>query len=95
MDTAIRLPGGYRIGLDGIVGLIPDWATVSGHWSPRISSPRRQGCASTPILIRMVSNVAIEAVVGLIPILGDLFDIAWKANVRNLALLDAHLRRSR
>ena len=40
----------------------------------------------------MIANVAIDTIVGWIPILGDLFDVAWKSNVRNMALLEEHLR---
>ena len=41
-------------------------------------------------LLRMVGNVAIETAVGAIPIVGDIFDIAWKANMRNMALVRTH-----
>jgi hypothetical protein len=40
----------------------------------------------------MVANVAIDTVVGWVPLLGDLFDVAWKSNARNMALLEEHLR---
>jgi len=49
--------------------------------------------ASSAVVARMVGNVAIDAVVGAVPVLGDLFDVAWKANTRNLALLDRALER--
>jgi Domain of unknown function (DUF4112) len=44
------------------------------------------------ILLRMVFNIAIDALVGAVPILGDLFDMTWKANTKNVSLLEAHLR---
>ena len=45
--------------------------------------------APTPVLGRMLANVAIDVVVGAIPLLGDVFDVAWRANTRNVRLLDA------
>jgi uncharacterized membrane protein len=89
LDDFIRIPGtSIRFGLDGIVGFIPGIGDLIG------------GIASCIIIIaawvrgvsyvtvaRMVANVAIEVVVGSIPVLGDMFDIAWRANRRNYALL--------
>jgi hypothetical protein len=89
LDDFIKIPGtSIRFGLDGIVGFIPGIGDLIG------------GVASCIIIIaawvrgvsyitvaRMVANVAIEVVVGSIPILGDMFDIAWRANRRNYALL--------
>ena len=89
LDDFIRIPGtSIRFGLDGIVGFIPGFGDLIG------------GIASCIIIIaawvrgvsyvtvtRMVANVAIEVVVGSIPVLGDMFDIAWRANRRNYALL--------
>lgn len=92
LDTAWSIPGTpYRIGVDGILGLIPGigdplGAVLSSYLifeAARIGAPKH-------ILLRMVGNVALESLVGVIPVLGDVFDIAWKANVRNLALLRAH-----
>ena len=89
LDDFIRIPGtSIRFGLDGIVGFIPGVGDLIG------------GAASCIIIIaawvrgvsyvtvaRMVANVAIEVVVGSVPVLGDMFDIAWRANRRNYALL--------
>ena len=92
LDNAWSIPGTpYRIGLDGILGLIPGIGDPLGTMlssylifeAARIGTPKH-------ILLRMVGNVALESLVGLIPFVGDIFDIAWKANVRNLALLRAH-----
>ena len=58
----------------------------------RISDFR--GCplgAAVPTLLRMAGNVAIETVIGAVPIVGDLFDIVWKANLKNLALVRGHV----
>lgn len=92
LDTALPIPGtSYRIGLDGIVGLIPGIGDPAGavlssyviFESARVGAPKR-------LLLRMIGNVALESLVGVIPLLGDLFDFGWKANVRNLALLRAN-----
>lgn len=88
LDEWIPLPGGYRIGLDGLLGLIPgvgDWAGAALS-SYIIWEAARMG-ASKRILLRMVGNVAVETAVGVVPVLGDIFDFAWKANSRNLRLL--------
>lgn len=94
LDNSIPLPGTrFRIGLDAIVGLLPGLGDLIGVL---LSSyiVREAARIGTPpsVLVRMAFNVAVEGIVGLIPVLGDVFDAAWKANQRNLALLDAHLR---
>ena len=92
LDTAWSIPGTpYRIGLDGILGLIPGIGDPLGAIlsSYLIFEAARVG-APKYILLRMVGNVVLDSLVGVIPVLGDVFDIAWKANVRNLALLRAH-----
>ena len=92
LDSSIRLPGGFRIGVDALVGLVPlvgDAAGVllSGYivsQAARLGVPRG-------VLLRMIFNVAVEGFVGLIPVVGDVFDAAWKANQRNVKLLESHL----
>ena len=92
LDSSIRLPGGYRIGWDGIIGLIPGFGDLAGlalsGWI--LFGAARLG-VSRAALARMGLNVAIEAVVGTIPILGDLFDFAFKANERNVRLAERWL----
>jgi hypothetical protein len=94
LDSSIRIPlTRYRIGLDPLIGLVPWAGDVVGAllstylvWqSARLGAPRGT-------LVRMVANVAVETVAGVIPVLGDLFDAVWKANTRNLALLERHVR---
>jgi hypothetical protein len=46
--------------------------------------------ASRPTLVRIAANIALDACIGAIPVLGDVYDVAWKANLRNLALLERH-----
>lgn len=91
LDNSIRIPFfNYRIGLDAIVGLIPGLGDVAGALvsSYIVMQAMRLG-APTGVLVRMVGNVALEAVVGLIPLVGDLFDATFKANARNVQLLNA------
>ncbi len=92
LDSAIKLPGGYRVGLDGILGLIPGFGDLAGSVASSyiIIESARLG-ASTTTLLRMVMNVLVESIVGLIPFLGDLFDFVWKANEKNMALMDKQL----
>ena len=91
MDNAIVLPGGYRIGWDGIIGLIPGLGDVVGlavsAWI--VFGAARLG-ASKAILARMAGNVALETLLGSIPVLGDVFDFVFKANARNMRLLERH-----
>ena len=92
MDSRFRVPGtDIRFGLDAIIGLIPvagDLSTlaVSGYMLLILA---RNG-ASGFLLARMVLNVLIDTVVGMIPFLGDVFDVAFKANMRNLRLMQEH-----
>lgn len=92
MDESIRLPGGYRIGWDGIIGLVPGIGDVAGLAVSAyvIAESARLG-ASKSVLLRMSANAAIDAILGAIPVLGDLFDFTFKANRRNLHLLQSQL----
>jgi hypothetical protein len=89
LDDFIRIPGvPIRFGLDGIVGVIPGIGDIIGGIASCIIiiAAWARGVSYVTVA-RMVTNVAIEVVVGSIPILGDMFDIAWRANRRNYALL--------
>jgi uncharacterized protein DUF4112 len=92
-DAALRIPGTpFAIGLDPILGLAPGLGDALGTgvalWivleAARVGTP-----AAT--LLRMLANVAIDALIGAIPVAGDLFDFAWKANLRNVELLERHV----
>jgi len=94
LDNSIPVPGTpYRIGLDAIIGFVPGLGDVVGVLlsSYIVREAGRLG-APPSVLTRMAFNVAVEGLVGLVPFVGDVFDAAWKANVRNLALLDEHFR---
>jgi len=89
LDSSIRLPGGFRIGLDGIIGLIPGVGDVlSAILSSAIVLHAYRRGAGKSVLTRMLGNIGIELVVGAIPVVGDLFDFAYRANIRNVALLE-------
>jgi Domain of unknown function (DUF4112) len=93
LDDRFRIPGtSYRIGLDGLIGLVPGVGdAVTTLLSLYIVlEARRLGVPLTK-LGRMGLNVGVDAVLGAVPLLGDLFDVAWKSNRRNLALLLDHL----
>lgn len=89
LDESIPLPGGWRIGVDAIVGLIPGIGDAIGAvLSAYIINEARALGAPRSVLLRMSMNVMLETVIGAIPFAGDLFDAAYKANMKNLALLE-------
>ena len=92
LDSAFRLPGTQMtFGLDPILGLIPGLGDLTTPLfagllllhAARMKIPR-------VVQLRMVMNAAIDLAVGLVPVVGDVFDFGWKANVKNLALLERH-----
>jgi hypothetical protein len=93
LDSAFVVPGtNFRFGLDAIIGLIPGVGDLIGAGlsgfilveAARIGIPKS-------VMLRMGWNVAVETVVGAVPFAGDLFDAAYKANNRNIRLLDRYL----
>lgn len=95
MDGRFRVPViGVRFGLDSILGLVPgvgDTATAIISLAT-LHEARKLG-GSRWLLARMTANVLIDAGVGSIPLLGDLFDVYWKANEKNLELLEREIAR--
>ena len=97
MDGFLRVPGTkFRFGLNSLIGLPPGagdamlaaislWIVWQGS---KLGLPRKE-------IVRMLGNVAIEAALGSVPVVGDLFDIMWKANLRNLAIIEQHLAEER
>jgi hypothetical protein len=91
-DYAFVLPGGFRFGFAGIIGLIPGIGDLIDalvslyivHRAIQLGIPR-------VTIARMMLNVGIEGVAGSVPLIGDLFDIAFKANRRNYRILKSHL----
>jgi hypothetical protein len=92
MDNRFRVPGTkIRFGLDPIIGLFPivGEAVTFSISSILILSMVKYG-VSRKVIIKMIGNVMIDAVLGSIPLIGDLFDVAYKANYRNYKLLKEH-----
>jgi Domain of unknown function (DUF4112) len=92
LDSSIPIPGfGFRFGLESLIGLIPGVGDAVGvivssyilREASRLGAPKAT-------LIRMAFNIAVEGLIGMIPFAGDVFDAVWKANQRNVALLNAH-----
>lgn len=95
LDNSIRVPGtNARFGADAVIGLIPGFGDAAGAlMSAYIVLQAARLGAPVPSLARMLLNVGIEALFGAVPVLGDLFDAAFKANARNVALLRGELER--
>ncbi|NJN48349.1 MAG: DUF4112 domain-containing protein [Candidatus Competibacteraceae bacterium] len=94
LDNAIPVPGmgGYRIGVDGLIGLIPGVGDAFGAvLSTYILGEAARLGVPKSVLLRMLFNIVIESIIGLIPFAGDIFDMAWKSNLRNVKLLDNYL----
>lgn len=91
-DEAIRLPIIGRVGLDAAVGLVPGLGDIAGGLlagyglviAARLKAP-------ATVLLRMLLNITIDTVGGVVPLVGDVFDSQFKANTRNLALLETWL----
>ena len=93
LDSAIGIPGTkFRIGLDPILGLIPGGGDLVGGLisAYMIYLATNFGLEKSEVS-KMVKNIALETFVGFVPILGDVFDFYFKANLRNLDILEEHL----
>lgn len=92
MDSQFKIPGtNLRFGLDGLIGLIPGAGdlTTFGISGFMVFIMARNG-ASGAVLAKMIMNVLIDTIIGSIPLLGDLFDFGFKANTRNVRLMQEH-----
>jgi len=96
LDSSIPVPGtNIRMGLDPLIGLIPGFGDASSAiLSGVLVLYAAKENVPTPILVKMMLNIVVDTLVGTIPILGDFFDVGWKANTRNMALLDGATRSS-
>lgn len=94
LDDRFRIPGtGIRIGIDGIAGLIPGVGDAAATLiSLYLVAEAYRAGVPTSALVRMLANIGVDFAVGSIPLLGDIFDIAFKANRRNLRILLDHVR---
>ena len=93
LDVAYRVPGTkIRFGVDALLGLLPGVGDVASaalssyliYEAYRLGAPRRA-------LALMVGNVAIDTMIGAVPLVGDAVDVFWRANVRNMQILRSHL----
>ncbi|MDF5716645.1 MAG: DUF4112 domain-containing protein [Rhizonema sp. NSF051] len=93
MDTSIGIPGTrFRFGLDPIIGLLPGGGDlISTAFSAYIIFLATRFGLPRQDLTKMIFNVALESVLGTVPLVGDLFDAFYKSNIRNLAILEQHL----
>jgi hypothetical protein len=94
LDSAFRVPGtNIRFGFDAIIGLIPGLGDLSAPvFAAVLLVTGFRLRLPAVVQFRMVANAAIDMLLGLVPFAGDLVDVAWKANLRNLALLERHAR---
>jgi hypothetical protein len=93
LDVAYGIPGTkLRFGLDALLGLVPIAGDVASAALSAylIYEARRLGLPRTAIA-RMIGNVAFDAVLGAVPLFGDIFDVFWRANIRNVRILRRHL----
>ncbi|HET7842856.1 MAG TPA: DUF4112 domain-containing protein [Xanthomonadales bacterium] len=96
LDTAVAIPGtNIRFGLDALLGLVPGVGDAVGTLlSSQIVIAAARSGVPTLVIIRMLLNLVVDTVVGAVPVLGDLFDVVFRSNQRNLELLERHHGRS-
>lgn len=95
MDSAFTIPGtSITMGVDALLGLLPGIGdAISATISSYLIWEAKQLGAPKLVLARMAGNVAIDTVVGAVPLVGDVFDVAYRANRKNVALLKRHLEK--
>ena len=94
LDSQFQLPNGWRFGWDGLLGLIPGLGDLITnalsfyilYQGARLGSP-------PSLLIRMALNLLIDNAVDAIPLVGNIFDFVWKANHKNVQLLEAYFEK--
>ncbi len=96
LDGQFRIPGtDIEFGLDAIIGLVPGIGDlICGGISMWLIREARRLGAPRWLIARMVWNVAVDVSVGAVPVLGDMLDVAWKANRMNIELLSRHFKMS-
>ncbi|MBI3866355.1 MAG: DUF4112 domain-containing protein [Planctomycetia bacterium] len=93
MDSVFEIPGTrIRFGFDALIGLVP-WLgdTVTSFVSLYILQAASRAGVPRVTLVRMAANIAIDYVLGTVPLAGDAFDVFWKANLKNVDLLKRHI----
>lgn len=90
LDDLVRIPGtNIRVGIDPLLGLLPGGGDVAGGLASAYTIVAASRLGAPPsVILRMAGNVALDLLLGAVPLLGDLFDVGWKANRRNVALLE-------
>lgn len=90
LDSWFTIPGtNIKVGLDPILGLVTGLGDLAGaSLSVYFMFYATKMGANTSVLLRMFMNILADLIIGMIPVLGDLFDVAWKANIRNAKLLE-------
>lgn len=94
MDNRFTIPGtNIRVGLDAVIGLIPGIGDIaSAAISGYIVFLAHQLDVPKWLLARMAMNIAIDMAAGAVPVVGDVMDVAFRANLKNMKLLDTHLK---
>jgi hypothetical protein len=94
LDSAFGIPGTrIRLGLDAILGLVPGLGDlVTPLFSSILLLHAAQVGVPKVIQFRMLVNTVVDALIGFVPVIGDVFDVAWKANLRNVELIERHAR---
>jgi hypothetical protein len=92
LDSAFRVPGlNVRFGLDAILGLVPGIGELTTPaFTVLLLFTGLRMRVPLVVLTRMVLNAGVDALIGLVPVIGDFTDVGWKANLRNLELLERH-----
>ena len=93
LDTAFVVPGtNIRFGVDALIGLVPGIGdAITTLLALYVVREARELGAPRFLILRMLGNVAIDGLFGAVPLVGDAFDVAWRANRRNIKLLRDHL----
>jgi hypothetical protein len=95
MDGAFEVPGtNIRLGLDAVIGLVPVAGDmISGIVSSYLIWEARQLGAPPWLIARMMANTLLDTTIGAIPLVGDAFDLMFRANMKNMALLRRHMEK--
>lgn len=95
LDIAFRIPfTKFRFGVDSLIGFAPGLGDlITTGLSLWIVHEAYQLGAPRPVLMRMLGNVAVDGLIGVVPVAGDVFDVLWRANRRNVRILREHFER--